>query len=217
MFGPSLRYRVDERASVDGAENLELATDAGSIRCRLHAAPEGNAGIVWVFGAGGGWGGPAGGIYERLARVLQPEGITSLQVAYRQPANMRPCVEDTLTGAAFLESRGSHRVALVGHSFGGAVVINAGSLDRHVIAVAALSSQSHRVEGLRRLSPRPLLLAHGEDDEVLPASCSITMFEAAKDPKQLILYPGCRHGLDQCRDELDRDLSNWLLRIFELG
>src|SRR5436305_14542486 len=74
MFGPSLRYRVDERASVDGAENLELVTDAGSIRCRLHAAPEGNAGIVWVFGAGGGWGGPAGGIYERLARVLQPEG-----------------------------------------------------------------------------------------------------------------------------------------------
>jgi fermentation-respiration switch protein FrsA (DUF1100 family) len=62
-----------------------------------------------------------------------------------------------------------------------------------------------------------LLLAHGEDDEVLPASCSVRMFKAAGDPKQLILYPGCLHGLDQRRDELDRDLSNWLLRVFELG
>jgi pimeloyl-ACP methyl ester carboxylesterase len=128
MFGSPLRYRVEAHAPADGAEILELVTDAGSIPCRLHAAPEGNAGIVWVFGAGGGWGGPAGGIYERLARVLQPEGITSLQVAYRQPAHMQPCVEDTLTGAAFLASRGSHRVALVGHSFGGAVVINAGAV-----------------------------------------------------------------------------------------
>jgi hypothetical protein len=26
------------------------------------------------------------------------------------------------------------------------------------------------------------------------------------------LYPGCGHGLDACRDALDRDLEAWLRR-----
>ena len=195
------------------AEDLALP---GNLRGRLHRAPEGNAGIVWVFGAGGGLGGPAGGVYERLAHRLQIEGITSLQVAYRFPGHLQPCIEDTLTGAAYVETLGIGRVVLVGHSFGGAVVINAGVVSPNVIAVAALSSQSYRADAVSRLG-KPLLLIHGEADEVLPAACSLDLYRAAREPKQLILYPGCRHGLDQCRDELDRDLSNWLLRIFDLG
>jgi pimeloyl-ACP methyl ester carboxylesterase len=200
---------VERRA----AEDLTLP---GNVRCRLHGAPEGNAGIVWVFGAGGGLGGPAGGVYERLAHQLQPEGITSLQVAYRQPGHMRHCVEDTVAGAAFVETLGVHRVVLVGHSFGGAVVINAGAVSPNVIAVAALSSQSHGAGAANRLG-KPLLLIHGEADEILPPVCSQTLYHAAYEPKELILYPGCLHGLDQCREELDRDLTSWLLRIFQLG
>jgi len=45
----------------------------------------------------------------------------------------------------------------------------------------------------------------------------LDLYRAAQEPKRIVLYPGCRHGLDQCRDELDRDLSNWLLRTFQLG
>ena len=195
------------------AEDLTLP---GNLRCRLHPAPEGNAAIIWVCGAGGGLGGPAGGVYERLGHQLQLEGVTSLQVAYRLPGRLQPCVEDTLAGAAYVETLGAHRVVLVGHSFGGAVVINAGAASPNVIAVAALSSQCFRANAVSRLG-KPLLLIHGEADEVLPPSCSLDLFSAAKDPKQLILYPGCLHGLDQCRDELDRDLSAWLLKTFQLG
>jgi fermentation-respiration switch protein FrsA (DUF1100 family) len=195
------------------AEDLTLA---GELRCRLHPATEGNAAVVWAFGAGGGLGGPAGGVYERLACQLQPEGIASLQVAYRQPGRMRPCVEDTLAGAAYVGTLGIDRVVLVGHSFGGAVVINAGVACPSVIAVAALSSQSYGADAVSRLR-KPLLLIHGEADEVLPPKCSLELYRAAQEPKQIILYPSCLHGLDQCRDELDRDLSNWLLRIFQLG
>ena len=29
------------------------------------------------------------------------------------------------------------------------------------------------------------------------------------------VYDGCRHGLEQCRDALDRDLTTWLLRVVD--
>jgi alpha/beta superfamily hydrolase len=212
-----LKYSVEQESVSDGAEDFVLATGSGKIRCRMHRATEGNAGVVYVFGAGGGLGGPACGIYERLARTLQPEGITSLQVDYRRPGDLRLCVEDVLTGVALVESVGVQRTVLVGHSFGGAVVIQAGVASPAVVAVAALSSQTRGGEVVDRLSPKALLLMHGEADEVLPPACSVSLYRAAKEPKELRLYPGCKHGLDQCREEIDRDLTEWLLRVFRLG
>ena len=38
-------------------------TNAGEIVGRLHSAETGNAAVLWVFGSGGGLGGPAGGLY----------------------------------------------------------------------------------------------------------------------------------------------------------
>src|SRR4051812_7004678 len=119
----ALPHSVENQGETDGAENLVLATPSGGIRSRLHRPVHLDAGIVWVFGAGGGLGGPAGGLYERLGARLQPGGVLSLQVAYRQPGNMRTCVEDALTGVSLIESVGVRRVILIGHSFGGAVVI----------------------------------------------------------------------------------------------
>src|SRR5581483_1678485 len=136
MLARALDYVVERERVEDSAEDVALSTSSGRIRTRLHAAQEGNAGIVWVFGAGGGLGGPAGGLYDRLGRQLQVEGILSLQVAYRHPGRMKECVEDTLTGVDFVRSFGIERVVLVGHSFGGAVVINAGIASSRVIAVA---------------------------------------------------------------------------------
>src|SRR3954447_7003625 len=168
----------------DAAEDLTLGTPDAPIRCRLHRATAGNAGIVWVFGAGGGLGGPAGGIYERLARTLQVEGITSLQLDYRRPAHLDPCVEDTLAGAAYVRALGIDRVIFVGHSFGGAVAIAAGVVSPDVIGVAALSSQTRGAEAVGRLSPKSLLLIHGEADEILPAACSSHLFGDARDARE---------------------------------
>ena len=196
----------------DGAEDLIFETSLGPNRARYHAAPASAPAILWVFGAGGGLGGPAGGLYERLASRFVPQ-IASLQLDYRHPGDLASCVRDVLLGIEYLNSRGNWRVVLVGHSFGGAVVLNAAIACSQVIAVAALSSQTFGAGDVAQISPRPILFAHGEDDEILPASCSRTLFSQAREPKTLKLYPGCRHGLDDCREQLDDDLEEWLANV----
>ena len=53
----------------------------------------------------------------------------------------------------------------------------------------------------------------GTADEILPDACSHDIHARAREPKELVLYPGCRHGLDECRDALDRDLTGWIERV----
>ena len=204
-----------DRSGRDGtADVVRLQTNRGTIDTRLHEPPDGvgTAGIIWVFGAGGGLSGPAGGLYTRLAAVLAPEGITSLRLDYRAPNDLVECTLDVLVGAALLETLGVRRLILVGHSFGGAVVINAGANSDTVLGVAALSSQTYGADAVSELSPRSLILLHGSADEVLPDSCSRLLYARAGEPKELHLYPGCRHGLDECREQIDRDLVAWVRR-----
>src|SRR3954465_3304841 len=187
-------HSVERSAEREGADRVRLMTNAGEIVGRLHLAETGDAAVLWVFGAGGGLGGPAGGAYTRLGQRLRPRGITSLELAYRHPGRLQDCVQDVLLGLDWLGSEGRRRVVLVGHSFGGAVVITAGAATEVVIAVAALSSQTRGTEAVAALAPRPLLVAHGTADEVLPDSCAKDIHRRAHEPKDLILYSGCRHG-----------------------
>jgi len=59
-------------------------------------------------------------------------------------------------------------VALVGHSFGGAVVIRVGVASPAVATVAALSSQSYGTEDVASLAPRPLFLATNSSLHIEP-------------------------------------------------
>ncbi len=202
---------VQSAGNRDSAEDLTFETSQRTNRGRFHTAEENAPAVLWVFGAGGGLGGPAGGIYERLAGRLAPSAA-SLQLDYQDPGNLVSCVADVLMGIEYLNSKGHHGVVLVGHSFGGAVVLNSALASREVLAVAALSPQRHGVGDVAQISPRPVLFAHGEEDEVLPFRCSVILFQKAREPKTLKLYPGCRHGLDSCREQLDRNLETWLVR-----
>jgi fermentation-respiration switch protein FrsA (DUF1100 family) len=191
------------------SERLQLVTSEGALPCGYRPA-KGEHAILWVFGAGGGLGGPAGGLYTRLGRQFRESGTASLELDYRHPGDLEGCILDVLIGLAYLESLGKSRIVLVGHSFGGAVVINAGVTSDAVIAVAALSSQTAGTHAVGKLSPKPVIFIHGEKDEILPPACSRDLHAHAGEPKELILYPGCFHGLDQCQEALDRDLSRWL-------
>ncbi|MBI4288665.1 MAG: alpha/beta fold hydrolase [Chloroflexi bacterium] len=51
------------------------------------------------------------------------------------------------------------------------------------------------IRWIDRVSPRPLLLIHGEQDELIPVGQASALFDKAKDPKELVLLPGLGHRL----------------------
>ena len=190
---------------------MTMHTTRGDVRAIVHhdQSRRTTKGVVWVWGARGGFAGPADGLYRDLAEELQHEA-TSIRVDYRQPNVIPECVMDTLLGVSFLTGTGHTEIVLVGHSFGGAVVISAAPISEQVKAVAALSSQTYGAQGAGRVAPRPLLLVHGEADTRLPPYCSEQIYSWANEPKDLVLYPGAGHGLTECGDELRTFLSDWL-------
>jgi alpha-beta hydrolase superfamily lysophospholipase len=155
-------------------------------------------------------------MYPRLAAELAQHGIASLRLHYRHPNYLEECVMDTILAVAYLvQARQCTRIALVGHSFGGAVVISAGALSENIAAVVAMSSQTYGTDLAPQISPRPLLVLHGTADQVLSDRCAHDIYARAREPKQILLYPGCRHGLDECQDQVDKDVVEWLCKQLE--
>ena len=54
--------------------------------------------------------------------------------------------------------------------------------------------QARPMDVIARISPRPILIIHGTDDFVIPIDNSQRNFAAAREPKQLWLVPGAKHG-----------------------
>jgi dienelactone hydrolase len=180
------------------------------VRARLFDAPGARAGVVLIGGVGGGFDSPALGLYDRLGRHLAGDGISALQVEYRRPGELGEADLDAAAGVRFLAERGCARVGVVGHSFGGAVAIRVGAALPEVVAVVALSTQSHGTERVSALAGRPLLVVHGVEDELLPPDASVHVFRRAGVPKELRLLPGAGHALDEAADEVYRIVHAFL-------
>ncbi len=200
----------------NGQVRVFLSTSGGQIEGIFHPA-KGTSGVVWVCGALGGLDGPSFGIFATLSQNLSSEGISSLRLNYRFPGDFDQCVLDVLVGVPFLQQKGVNNVALVGHSFGGAVVIMAGTMSPQVRAVAGLSSQTFGAHRVNELSPRSVLLIHGERDRNLPVRCSRDIYKYAKEPKELVIYKGCGHFLRECHQELHDLLKGWLVNKLGLS
>ena len=196
----------------DAGEGIVLRTTRGDIAAIQHAAADTDSSraVVWVCGARGGFGGPASGLYAELAQEMAGGGITSLRLDYRQPNNLQECALDLLAGVNYLRALGYGPAVVVGHSFGGAVVIAAASISDHIAGVVSLSPQTYGAQGAGLLSPTPLLVAHGKADTRLPFSCAVAIYDWAKEPKELVLYDGAEHRLDECRAELADLLREWI-------
>ncbi len=208
---------VEEGPMRDGVEAVNLETSHGRIECRFHPGEPGEAAVLWVGGVGGGFDMPAGGLYARMAEVLGRESIASLRLGLRRAGHLYDSILDAFHGIEFLLMQGRSRIALVGHSFGAAVVINAGAMHEKVVAVAGLATQSYGTSLVSNLSPRPLLLLHGAKDSVLPEACSFDVYHRAHEPKAIKSYPQCGHAFEECPDEVEHDLLTWLREILAVS
>ncbi len=191
---------------------LDIMTPHGKVTGLYHPAEGGTSAVVMVSGALGGVAGPSGA-YPALAGQLQAAEIAALRLDYRKPENMNECVYDLDAGLDELRHRGVMRFALVGWSFGGAVVISSGVAHSDVLGVATLASQTAGTAAVRRLAPRSLLLLHGTADQVLPDWCSRYLYEEASEPKRLILCEGDGHEFSRSHAEAVRILFEWAVAL----
>ncbi|MFP4439405.1 MAG: alpha/beta hydrolase [Chloroflexaceae bacterium] len=207
-----------QAGEVQGAmQPLLLSTSRGVVPGRFYPASRSTrCGAIWVGGVGGGWDTPADDLYPRLCEQFVDRGITSLRIQFRDPRSLPEAVFDVRVGVSYLQERGIDRIALTGHSFGGAVVIQAAVAEPAVRTVVTLATQSYGVDAVLHLAPGcSLLLLHGTADPVLSPRCSEYTYGIANEPKQLILYPDAGHVLDEVADEIHPVVSNWITR--ELG
>ncbi len=188
-------------------------TTLGDLTCLFRQAPGNRAAVLWTGSlseqTGGGF--RAGPIPQTLSADLVQEGIASLMLQYRTTHDLGPCIQDTRAALAFLEGQGFRRIALVGHSFSGAVVISVAPLSLAVTAVVSLAGQTYGARRVDLVSPRSLLLVHGMKDQTLNPYCAEQMYSWAKQPKRLVLLEGAGHGLRERLDELLPILRAWLV------
>lgn len=117
---------------------------------------------------------------------------------------------DVFAAIAFVKSRGAKRVILLGASMGADISLIAASETR-VAGVIALSPEY--LFGLSDTQIRaiavPKLFINSEDDDFVDDTRQ--MFQRARAPKGLHLYPGAAHGVDILGGEYGQDLIGRIL------
>lgn len=64
-----------------------------------------------------------------------------------------------------------------------------------------------------KISPRPVLIMHGEEDELIPCEQAEMIYQKAGEPREFLLAPGGKHRLrvdEQALDMIEAWLINWL-------
>lgn len=192
-----------------GIRHLELFTLEGLLTLIWHDSPAAETAVVMCGGAMGGLLGPANGLYHDLGLALAASGVDTVRVGYRRPGELASCVIDAAVAVQLLSDAGAQRVVVVGHSFGGAVAVRVGAaLPRVICGVVTLATQSAGCEVASQLRGRPVLVIHGDADELLRFAASETVSKLAGG--ELVVLGGSGHMLVQGADALRRLLSRWI-------
>ena len=209
---PLDRLRVLAKQDVmvtPGLRHIEAYTLEGLLTFLWHGDPGNERVVVMCGGAMGGLLGPGNGLYHALGEAFAAEGIGTIRVGYRRPNDLPACVLDLAAATDLAHRNGGRRFVLVGHSFGGAVAVNAGIALRAMTAgVVTLSTQSAGCESAGALQ-RPLLLLHGDRDELLPVMASQAV-QALAGSGEMEVLPGAGHLLTEAADHLRDRLHRWI-------
>jgi fermentation-respiration switch protein FrsA (DUF1100 family) len=220
-------------------QEVEFPSTDGLTLAGWYLPPQNGALVIFVHGLGGN----CSELVEE-ADFLAKAGYGALLLDLRnhgQSAGERTTLglyesDDVVAAARFARSQpggDSVKLALFGHSMGGATVLLAAVKipeARAIIAESAYSSVTDNinegVEGLTglppfpfaplvlffgqreagvsietvrpvdvigQISPRPVLLVHGEQDKLVPVENSRRLYAAAHMPKELYILPGAGH------------------------
>jgi len=189
---------------------MEIASERGGVRCALHWVDGAASGVVMVGGGDGGLEGPAEALYPTLGEDLAGLEIATLRVdfrVHRLRGDGEEGVADVLAGVRYLIEQGIERVGVLGHSFGGAVVIEAAAEEPLIRSVVTLATQTAGAQRVGEIAP--LLLVHGLDDVRLSPDCSRMLHRMAGEPKQLVLLEGATHSLRQRREDVRELVRGW--------
>lgn len=200
----------------ENLDHLEIYTTSGLLSVLWHGQPELENVAVCVGGAMGGLLGPDGGLYHELGRALPERGVGVLRISYRQPNDLSLCVHDTLAVMELAARHGARRFVTLGHSFGGAVAVQAAAHleTESVPGVVTFATQSAGCEPAELLADRNLLLFHGTNDQILPFQAS-EMVRMLAGTGELVLLDGADHLLKPVGDQLLTRLLDHLPAVFD--
>lgn len=192
----------------------EVYTTRGLLTVLRHQPSPGvvvqRAAIVACGGAMGGVLGPGHGLYQRLGERWAELGVEFVRVGYREPNNLDLCAHDLACGVELVRDAGADRVVVMGHSFGGAVAVRtAVIMPVSVVGVVTFATQSAGCEVAGALEGRPLLLFHGDRDELLPPEASHVVAAIAGHGEVEVLR-GDGHLLAKSDDIIVDRLDAWL-------
>ncbi len=208
---------ADEVEITPTLKHVEVYTMEGLLTLFWHGDPAAEHVVLTCGGGMGGLLGPAKAIYHDLGEHLWANhGIATIRVGYRTPNHLPRCVHDVAAAGDLASRTGARRFVVLGHSFGGAVAVQAGTvLAEHCAGVVTFATQSAGCEQASALAA-PLLLFHGDRDEILPFETSVVVRELAGHG-EVIALPGEGHLLDGAADELRDRLGVWIPERFAAG
>ena len=191
----------------------EIYTRRGLLTALSHEPPAGQAlpaAIVACGGALGGVLGPGHALYHVLGERWAARGVRFIRVGYREPNNLDLCAHDLACGVELARDAGADRVVVLGHSFGGAVAVRcAVVMPASVVGVVTFATQSAGCEVAGALDGRPLLLFHGDRDELLPPEASHVV-AAIAGHGEVVMLPGDGHLLAKSDAAITERLDEWL-------
>jgi hypothetical protein len=199
----------------DTLRHVEMYTMRGLLTLLWHEPPVGvtvqPGALVLCGGAMGGLLGPGDALYHRLGEEWSRRGVPVLRVSYRRPNDLDLCCVDVAAAAQLaIGGAGADKVVLMGHSFGGAIAVRVGvGLAGMVAGVATFATQSAGCEVAAGLAGTPLLLFHGERDEILPIEAS-EMVRMIAGSGELVRLPGDGHLLAKSDAAIWERLEQWL-------
>jgi alpha/beta superfamily hydrolase len=206
---------VQEVEPAPGGRHVEVFTMLGLLTILWHGPRDAEHVIVAGGGAMGGLLGPAGGLYPRIGEALAERGMGTMRISYRRPNDLDVCTID-MCAAIDLAARGGGRDAItMGHSFGGAIAVRtACALGDVVKGVITFATQSAGCEQAEELNGRPLLMFHGDRDELLPLQAS-EMVRFIAGTGELVVLPGEGHLLSGAGDVMLARTLAFVDEVFE--